>query len=238
MHDENRSAGKLVEIEKVLTEVIQKVDVVVAAARSALQWFEERGARNVFRLRNGVAPGRIQECSKVARAAGTTPRIGYVGVLSKWVDYELIRELAMSRPDWKFVIGGTPYRTELSAGFASMENVNLIGEVPQENLLSVLATFDVALGLNRRESWLDTDSMKLFNYLAAGVPVVTTRFHDDLDTDFGGLLEFGETASEFVSRIETILGRRRTHAGLGTCADSSSWSKTTGTCVRMKSCAF
>lgn len=214
VHDENQSAGKRADVEAVLAEVIQKADVIVAAARSALKWFEEHGARRVFRLRNGVALSRIQERNNVARGAKPIPRIGYVGVLSKWVDFELLMKLALARPDWKFIIGGTPYRAELPAGLRNIKNVEWIGDVPAEDLHAVLATFDVALGLNRRELWLDTDSMKLFDYLAAGVPVVTTRFHDHLDADFRGLLEFGETASEFASHIERILGRdEESHQG-------------------------
>lgn len=206
-HDENESAGKLAEIEKVLTEVIQTVDVVTAASRSALKWFEEHGARRVVRLRNGVAPARIQERGAAARTAGTAPRIGYVGMLSKWVDYELLCGIIAARPDWQFVIGGPAYRAELPARLERFRNVEFIGEVLPEALPRVLATFDVALGLYRSGPWQDVDSMKLFDYLGVGVPVICNDYHSALGEDFDGLVELAKGVEDFVEKIERVLNR-------------------------------
>jgi glycosyltransferase involved in cell wall biosynthesis len=204
LHDENRSAGDEEELRDVLRNAAADCDIVVAASRSILEWFERNGARATRRLRNGARPMAALQSVKERDAR---PRIGYLGTLSGWLDYDLLCGIVASRRDWTFVIGGSPYQRAMPESLKGAPNVHFIGDVHPDAAAGVLERFDVALALYRREPWLDGDSMKLFDYLAAGVPVVSTRYHDYLDADFDGLIEFAGTPSEFVTAIERLLAR-------------------------------
>ena len=204
LHDENESTGKPAEVERVLNAVIHKVDVVMASTCSALNWFADNGARHVLRLRNGVTTALVREAAVPPRNPDK-PRIGYIGVLSKWVDYDLLEKIVAARPGWQFVIGGPIYRAQLPASLKEMPHVEWLGVVEPARLPDVLATFDVALGLYRGGPWQDMDSMKLFDYLAAGLPTVCSNFHPHLREDFGGLLELANGPDEFVAGIERVL---------------------------------
>jgi glycosyltransferase involved in cell wall biosynthesis len=204
VHDENRSAGDEAKVETTLRAAIDRCDLIVAASRFSLQWFAENGARVVQRVRNGAPTARTQP---PAAGAGQTPRIGYVGVFSNWVDYNLLTRLAAARPDWNFVLAGPAYRASLPAELTQLPNVELLGEVQPDDLPSLLATFDVALALYRCEPWLDVDSMKLYDYLAAGVPAVSTRCHAALESDFDELIAAASTVPDFIDAIEKALDR-------------------------------
>src|SRR5262249_43414539 len=119
------------------------------------------------------------------------PRIVYCGALSRWVDYELLAGLARQRQDWNFVVIGANHRVDAAQKLGGLRNVTLLRERSASEVPAYLAAMDVGLALydTRFSSWLDGDSMKLLEYLAAGLPCVSTAFHEDLAGDFDHLVE-------------------------------------------------
>ncbi len=139
-----------------------------------LDWFRDHGFDKGVLLRNGVESGRFQPASQ---PAGEKPfTIGYCGTLSRWIDYELFANLARKNPQWKFVIIGKPWLTEDWRVLEGLPNVSLLGEKQADEVARLIPTFDAALNLYRKHPALDVDSMKLYEYIAAGVPVVSTRY--------------------------------------------------------------
>lgn len=213
IHDPNLRRGNRAETEAMMLRSARNAARVFSASRHMLSWLREQGGffrkgeRRLLRLRNGVDldrfPARRVEIG--ARSAGRQPVVGYVGVLSPWIDWALFVDLARRRPDWRFVITGAWYRMAPVSELHGLAHVELAGAVAGDAVPELLDTFDVALGLYRREPWLDVDSMKLHEYLAAGVPVVTTPFHESLEEDFEGLLRLAESAADFEARVEEIL---------------------------------
>lgn len=201
LHDENQSAGDPAELETLLDECARQADLVVAGARSVLDWFREHGARKVMRLRNGVDLSRFPAVT-VEQKPRARPVIGYVGTLSPWIDHELLRNIAGKRPDWTFRVVGRPYK---GPSLAALPNLEFVGERSASQLPNELQQFDVALGLYHKKEWLDVDSMKFFEYLAAGIPVVSVPFHPHLREDFAELLELTPDTGSFITAIERIL---------------------------------
>jgi glycosyltransferase involved in cell wall biosynthesis len=203
LNDDNKSAGEASDLEPWLQLAAQKADIVASSSRSMLDWFSTRGARRCERLRNGVdAAAFSQKVHRVTR--GARLRVGYLGVLSRWVDFGLLLELARARPDWEFVIGGYLYLTQLSKDFETLNNVKFIGPYTPNEEISILASFDIALSLYT-PGGSDVDSMKIFEYLAAGIPVVATPLHEGMKEDFEGLLKICNTSNEFIDAIESII---------------------------------
>ena len=91
-----------------------------------------------------------------------------------WVDTELVRWLAGQRPEWHIVLAGRSAVDE--AEFAACPNVHLLGEREYDELPSLCASASVGI-IPFVESPLTAacNPLKLYEYLAAGLPVVSTE---------------------------------------------------------------
>ncbi len=102
------------------------------------------------------------------------PVIGYVGGLTRHVDFELLTAMALARPQWSWVFVG-PEQHSLN-GLRKLPNVYLLGERPHHDLVTYIRRFDVCVIPYRLTSFTETvDPTKLNEYLAVGKPVVSTN---------------------------------------------------------------
>ena len=114
-----------------------------------------------------------------AIAALPGPRIVFTGaVVATKLDLELLEGVARARPDWSIAlvgpVGAGDPRTNNSA-LERLPNVHLLGARPYVGLPEVLRGADVALvpyAIN--DLTRSVFPMKVYEYLAAGLPVVTT----------------------------------------------------------------
>jgi glycosyltransferase involved in cell wall biosynthesis len=107
------------------------------------------------------------------------PRMGFAGNLTGYkVDYALMESIIRSRPKWSFVfIGplGVGDPSNQIPAFLSCPNVHRIGEVPYTAIPVHLKHWDVGIIPYRQSATTDAVfPVKLFEYLAAGLPVVAT----------------------------------------------------------------
>jgi glycosyltransferase involved in cell wall biosynthesis len=103
------------------------------------------------------------------------PRLGLVGGLDERVDFELLRRLALSDPNWSVVLIGPTLDRAGVDRVSNLPNVHLLGVRPYERVPDYLAGMDVGLIPYRRGQWTDgCFPAKLLEYLASGRPVVAT----------------------------------------------------------------
>lgn len=100
-----------------------------------------------------------------------------------------------------------------------------MGPVKADDVPATLKSFDVALNLYRNEPWLDVDSMKLYEYLAVGVPVVSLNYHPYLDEDFEHLLYLANNVQEIETQIRKILETKSNHVSASDFIMKSTWDK-------------
>jgi len=155
--------------------LLRRAHAVLATERQLADRCAARNA-NVHRVPNAADPAFLdrKELPCPAPLAGLPrPRVGYVGALSRWVDFGLVRFLAEARPAWSFVlIGPGRGRREL----AGLPNVHCLGPRPHGDLPAYLDRFDACLIPFRDEPLTRTvDPVKLYEYLARGRPVVAVR---------------------------------------------------------------
>ncbi|AZK47590.1 glycosyltransferase [Paenibacillus lentus] len=102
------------------------------------------------------------------------PIIGYIGAIADWFDMELVYELARDHPEWNFVLVGDTYYSDTSK-LETLNNVYLFGEKVYHELPAYLHAFDVCLiPFLIKPLTLATNPVKVYEYLAAGKPVVST----------------------------------------------------------------
>jgi len=130
------------------------------------------------------------------------PRLGFFGLLRDWVDLDLLAEVARRRPEWHFVLLGdstvdlTPYQ--------ALPNMHFLGRKPYADLPAYCRQFDVGLiPFKLNELTRAVNPIKLREYLAAGVPVVSTPLPEV--ERYVPLVEIAATADEFTAAIARAL---------------------------------
>jgi UDP-galactopyranose mutase len=106
------------------------------------------------------------------------PMAIYVGVIDERIDLPLLAEAARAAPGWHWVMVGPTLKIE-EREIPRAPNVHFVGKAPYADLPGYLARADVAImpfALN--EATRSISPTKTLEYLAAGVPVVTTPVRD------------------------------------------------------------
>jgi glycosyltransferase involved in cell wall biosynthesis len=103
------------------------------------------------------------------------PRLGYVGLIGSKLNLSMLYELAQQDPEWSLVLVGDVSRSvEGWQALLAMPNVHHLGPVDGTQVPYYVKGFDVGLmpyEQNRHADYIDP--MKLYDYLAAGIPVVS-----------------------------------------------------------------
>ncbi len=170
-----------------------------------------------------LAPGPVDP----AVAALSGPRIVFVGaILAAKIDIALMVELARSQPQWSFAfvgpVGPGDPRTDVSA-LTSLANVHMLGYRPYEQLPSVLRGADAAIVPYLLDGEMrSVFPMKIYEYLAAGRPVVATPL--DTLADVPDVLQ-AATAEEFAARVREAIAEDTPEArgGRSQRAQAHSW---------------
>jgi glycosyltransferase involved in cell wall biosynthesis len=137
-------------------------------------------------------------------AALGKPIIGFYGLVADWVDLNLIRFLAVSRPSWSLVLIGK-VDTNISA-VETVANVHFLGRKPYSMLPAYCAGIDVAiLPFVINELALASNPLKLREYLAAGLPVVASDIPEV--RRLGEHVRIGTSYEEFLAHIDACLAR-------------------------------
>lgn len=145
--------------------------------------------------------------------------LGYYGAIAEWFDVGLLAAVARANPHCLVLLVGSD-TAGVGAQLADVPNVMLTGEVPYARLPYYLHAFDVALlPFKVIPLTLATNPVKVYEYLAAGKPVVAVDLPEM--QQFGDLVYRAADAGEFLGRVRDALGeastdlpaRRRAFAG-------------------------
>jgi UDP-galactopyranose mutase len=134
------------------------------------------------------------------------PRIGFCGVIDERMDLELIDGIARARPDWQLVMIGPVVKID-SRTLPCRPNIHYLGGRAYADLPSYLAGWDVAmLPFAHNDSTRFISPTKTPEYLAAGLPVVSTSIRDVV-RPYGQqrLVHIADTVVDFVRSLEECL---------------------------------
>jgi hypothetical protein len=205
--------------------VTRSAHLVLTTARP-LQQRLSRLAWNVLLVPNGCEFARFEAAARPNghwKLADPRPIIGFFGSLGHaWFDVQLMLAAAAMRPDWRFILVGPAYG-DVADALRSASNILVTGEKPYRELPILAADFDVAI-----IPWLvndltaATDPVKLWEYFAAGKPVVSTVLPELFP--YQGLLEVSNDPSSFVDAVDRYLRRPGDVDGRQSLARGADWS--------------
>jgi glycosyltransferase involved in cell wall biosynthesis len=168
-------AASLLDLERGLLE---RSDLVLVSAARLYAAKAQHNSRT-FLVRHGVDFDHFRRALDPAlelpAEAARLPRpvLGFFGLIADWVDVEMLAEMARRFPQASLAIIGQA-TTDVSA-LAALPNVHLLGRKPYGDLPAYCKAFDVALMPFRiNELTLNANPLKVREYLAAGLPVVSS----------------------------------------------------------------
>jgi glycosyltransferase involved in cell wall biosynthesis len=135
------------------------------------------------------------------------PIVGYVGHISIRLDLPLLAEIARQRPDWSLALVGSVWETgceENMAALRALPNVHFLGKkAPTEVPRYVYACDACLIPYCQGEEARYINPIKLYEYLAAGKPVVSVDI-PALD-GFRHVIHTASSTDTFVAALEAAL---------------------------------
>jgi len=151
-----------------------------------------------------------------------SPRIGYIGRVNPKLDLRLVQAVAQRLPDvhWVFIgwlQGMTKEHQHLWKQCLALNNVHFLGQKPQDSLPAYFAHLNATVMCYRVEgagySWQAVFPIKLFEYLAAGKPVISTALENV--KPFEHVIDIASGPDEWVDAIERAIK----YGGAGTISE-------------------
>lgn len=103
------------------------------------------------------------------------PIIGFYGALAPWIDFDLINGIATKHKEWEIVLLGIDYNNA-AKDLAKEDNIHNLGAKQYEELSKYSKYFNCAIiPFKHGKIAKATSPIKLFEYMAAGLPTVCTR---------------------------------------------------------------
>jgi glycosyltransferase involved in cell wall biosynthesis len=186
--------------------LLAEADVVFTGGRSIHAGIEGRTAAPVHLFPSGVEPEHYATARR-HRGERERPVAGYVGVIDERIDLELVAGLAERLPDWDVQMVGPVFKIE-EAALPRAANLHYPGMKRYDELPAVMGGFDVALmpfALN--EATRSISPTKTLEYLAAGLPVVSTRV-PDVVAGYRGVVDLQDDAEGFADACRRVLLHR------------------------------
>ena len=163
-------------------QLIRKADLVIVSSEKLRATKSAYNPGTVL-VRHGVALDHFREAllpgTRVPDDIAALPRpiLGYFGLMAEdWIDIDLMAHVARHFSSGSMVLLGK-VTTDLSPALRHHpSNVHVLGRKPFADLPSYCKGFDVAINpFPLNEVTLNSNPLKVREYLAAGLPVVSTR---------------------------------------------------------------
>lgn len=198
---------ELISLEK---KLMSKADLVFTGGHSLYE-SKKKQHTNIFPFPSSIekkhfAQAKVQKEQPSDQANIPGPRIGFFGVIDERLDIELIRGIADRRPDWQLIIIGPVVKISPDI-LPKNSNIHYLGQKSYAELPAYLSGWNVALiPFQLNESTRFISPTKTPEYLAAGVPVVSTPIKDVINPyGIKNLVHIGSTATDFIRGIEREL---------------------------------
>lgn len=138
----------------------------------------------------------------------SSPVIGYSGAIATWCDLELILYLAETFPEYSLVMVGPLYNLKT---IPHRSNLHWLGYKPYNQLPSYITNFDLGIIPFRVSSMTQAvNPIKMWEYLAAGIPVVSTNLPET--SGYDDLVMTAASSEQFADCIRQALAINNTES--------------------------
>ncbi|BAL80561.1 glycosyltransferase [Caldisericum exile] len=174
--DDHASFGGLVnrqfvnELEK---KMVQVSDIVITTGNKFLKDKLRKFGKDPIQIPNGVDYPLFSKWLQIKDTLKIKKQIVYVGAIASWFDIELVKFLLETLPDFEVLLIG--FNSVDISQLLKERNIKFLGKLPQDQFAPIL--WESAVGIipfKINDLTKNIDPLKIYEYLAAGVPVVST----------------------------------------------------------------
>ena len=190
-------------------QLLKRADLVITSAE-LLRASKAKVNANTVLVRHGVDFSHfVKACDPATRvpeelARLPKPIIGFFGLVADWVDQEALAACARAFPQGSVVLLGKVAPDVDTSRLRSLPNVHLLGRKRYEDLPAYCRGWDVAvLPFKLNELTLNSNPLKVREYLAAGLPCVATDLPEV--RELGPLCKLAKTPEEYVAGVKACL---------------------------------
>jgi len=195
--------------------LLEKADVVFTGGQSLYDFKKDRH-HNIHPFPSSIDKKHFEQARTVKEEPEDQKKIngvklGFYGVIDERFDIDLIKNMAELRPEWNFILLGPVVKINPDS-LPQLPNVHMLGGKNYDELPHYVSGWDVALipfAINDSTKFISPT--KTPEYLAAGVPVVSTPIRDVVKP-YGekGIVKIGTNAEEFVAAAEEYMKMDKT----------------------------
>jgi UDP-galactopyranose mutase len=196
--------------------LLNKADLVFTGGQSLYDFKKDRH-HNIHPFPSSIDKKHFEQARTVTEEPEDQrhikgPKLGFYGVIDERFDVDLIKNIALLKPEWQLVLLGPVCKINPDL-IPRLPNVHMLGGKSYEQLPHYVSGWDIALipfAIN--ESTRFISPTKTPEYLAAGVPVVSTPIRDVVKP-YGekGIVKIALTAEEFVAAAEEYMKMKRSN---------------------------
>ncbi len=189
--------------------LIEKSDIIFVTSQRLMK-LKKKSKQNPYLIPNGAD---VEHFSRALDHTTVCPQeimmlnrpvIGFVGAIYEWIDLDLIQCLCRLRPHWSFVLVGPK-----GAGVSSLtcpENLYMLGKKEYKDLPGITKAFDACIiPFKLNDLTASANPVKLYEYLAAGKPVVSTPIPEVLK--YKNVVSIAKGSTEFVRALEKSISQ-------------------------------
>jgi GT2 family glycosyltransferase/glycosyltransferase involved in cell wall biosynthesis len=200
----SNTAAAMLELED---SIIMSADLVVTTSEHLAARVAPRARKSAV-IRNGTDYDHFATPPTGVQRGNHRPVVGYYGAIADWFDADLVATAARTLAHCDFVLIGSTYGADLRA-LDGVPNVRMTGEVPYAELPAHAHAFDVCIIPFRINALtLNTNPVKVYEYLSMGKPVVSVRLPElELLSEH---VRLADTAEGFCEQIRLALSERST----------------------------
>ncbi len=208
--------------------LIERADVVIAS--NPVLADRHRAERDdLILVENGVDLDRFNPDGPVAGSLPEGRIVGYHGAVAPWFDFDLFTAVVNLRPDLTFVLVGPidPDVEDRAGKLARLANVTLVPAQSSEKIAEFVRGFSVGvLPFVIDEMTEAVTPLKMYEYLACGVPMVATPLPACLREE---AVQTAQDPASFAARIdEALLLTAAERQALRNHARTTSWDRRVG----------
>ena len=211
-----------------LEQVFMKMADAVIVTSQGLYESKKDECRRCYIVKNAVKAELFRK-GFVDKVQDENKTVGYVGTIDDRFDLELLQFLFTTMPQIEFVFVGRIVSERTEAVLRQFINVKLEGAKQPDDLPPYLKTFSAAIiPFKSDDLTRGIYPMKINEYLAAGLPVVSTRFGDL--SDFESVIRIADGNESFEQYLNDEIitdssDKRKTRLEL---AEGNTWEKRAG----------
>lgn len=182
-HHEYLKLIKPVKLKDHYRIIAEKSDLIFTVSETLIDFYRQFGRqKNIYCINNGVDYDNFNdqttEIKKTFFEDIKKPIIGYLGTITNdRIDFDLIEYLAKNNQDKIIVMAGPIWSDALKRinQLKKYPNIIFIGRIKWSEAPALFKCFNVAINPHKQNNFIKyTNSMKIYDYLAAGLPIVTT----------------------------------------------------------------